>query len=48
MRCPGHCDAGGICRFAEWRISRKWDAHPIATLEVLPDDEGEGGEEATP
>ena len=48
MPCPGHCDASGICRFAEWRINRKWEAHPIVTLEILPDDEDAGAEEATP
>ena len=46
--CPGHCDARGICRFADWRIRRKWEAHPIAALEVLPDDEAAGEEEAKP
>jgi ATP-dependent helicase/DNAse subunit B len=38
--CPGHCDFDGICRYAEWRIRRKWDAHPIAELEEIGDDAG--------
>jgi len=33
--CPGACDFTGLCRFAEWRIRRKWDAHPIPELALL-------------
>jgi len=38
--CPKHCDFRGICRFAEWRLRRKWEAHPIAELEPLGDADG--------
>ena len=41
--CPEHCDFQGICRFAEWRLRRKWEAHPIAELEPIGD--VDGGEE---
>ena len=37
--CPGHCDYHGICRFAEWQSTRKWEAAPIPELELLPDDD---------
>ena len=36
--CPGRCDFKPICRFAEWRIQRKWQAHPIEALDVIADD----------
>ena len=36
--CPDHCDFKTICRYAEWRIQRKWDAHPIEALDVIADD----------
>jgi len=41
--CPEHCDFQGICRFTEWRLRRKWEAHPIAELEPIGD--AAGGEE---
>ena len=44
--CPGRCDFDGICRYAEWRIRRKWEAHPIAELEEIGDAGGDRGEEA--
>ena len=39
-----NCDYGEICRFAEWRLRRKWEAHPIASLAPL-DAEGAEAEE---
>jgi ATP-dependent helicase/nuclease subunit B len=45
--CPGHCDMGGICRYAQWRIDRKWREHPIDGLEpIVPAAEDSGDEEA--
>jgi len=43
--CPGRCDFNGICRFAEWRIQRKWQANPIPELALLADAAGDGGED---
>ncbi len=37
--CPGHCDFQTICRYAEWRVERKWEVHPIEALAVLSDDD---------
>ncbi|MGB3087139.1 MAG: PD-(D/E)XK nuclease family protein, partial [Phycisphaerae bacterium] len=42
-----NCDFQEICRYAEWRIMRKWDANPIAEL-AIPADEAEAGEEDEP
>ena len=42
--CPGHCDFSEICRYAEWRIERKWQAHPIAELERIEDKTADAGE----
>ena len=42
--CPGHCDFSGICRFAEWRVQRKWEANPIPELACLTDAADDGGE----
>ncbi len=42
--CPAHCDFSEICRYAEWRIERKWKAHPIAELEPIADKADEAGE----
>jgi len=35
--CSGYCAFHEICRFAEWRIQRKWDLHPIAQLDLIAD-----------
>jgi ATP-dependent helicase/DNAse subunit B len=43
--CPIHCGFSEICRFADWRIRRKWELNPIAGLEQI-DDEAPGAEEA--
>ncbi|MFO8014100.1 MAG: PD-(D/E)XK nuclease family protein [Phycisphaerae bacterium] len=45
--CSNHCAFQTICRFAEWRIERKWEAHPIPELDVLPEDDetADAGEE---
>ncbi len=43
--CPGHCDFSGICRFARWRIQRKWEANPIPELETIGDRTDSGGED---
>jgi len=45
--CPGHCDFHEICRFAEWRVRRKWQLDPLAPLELIEDEAAEG-EEAAP
>ena len=42
-----NCDFQEICRYAEWRIMRKWEANPIAEL-ALPADEAEEDEEGEP
>jgi hypothetical protein len=34
--CSGRCDFQEICRFAEWRIRRKRQLHPIEALEPIP------------
>jgi RecB family exonuclease len=44
--CPEHCDFHEICRFAEWRIQRKWRLHPLALLEPIADDDA--GREGQP
>jgi len=41
--CPDHCDFKAICRFAEWRIQRKWEAHPIPELAPLPPADEDAG-----
>jgi len=43
--CPGHCDFSGICRFARWRIQRKWEANPIPELKVIAGGAEGGGED---
>ena len=43
--CPGHCEFQDICRFAEWRIQRKWEAHPLRELERIRDEAEEGEED---
>ena len=45
--CPKYCDFQGICRFAEWRLRRKWEAHPIAELEPIGDAAGADEEDET-
>jgi ATP-dependent helicase/nuclease subunit B len=45
--CPEHCDFQGICRFAEWRLRRKWEAHPIAQLESIGDADSGDEEDET-
>jgi ATP-dependent helicase/nuclease subunit B len=47
QKCPDLCDFAGLCRYAAWRIDRKWELHPLEPLAVLADDEGKG-EEAEP
>lgn len=42
--CPGHCDFHGICRYARWRIERKWQAYPIAELDRIEDVSGDAEE----
>jgi ATP-dependent helicase/nuclease subunit B len=42
--CSQHCDFQTICRYAEWRIERKWKANPIPLLDVLPPDETAGAD----
>ncbi len=44
----GRCDFAGICRYAEWRSQRKWEASPIPALAPLPDGEDETGADAPP
>lgn len=46
VKCPGHCDFQGICRYSEWRIQAKWDAHPLAGLENLAPSAAGADEEA--
>ncbi len=43
-----HCDFAAICRYAEWRVRRKWTAHPIEALRDLSDEArpDTGGEDA--
>ena len=41
--CPDHCDFKAICRFAEWRIQRKWESHPIPELAPLPPADEDAG-----
>ena len=43
--CSGYCDFHEICRFAEWRIQRKWEQHPIAQLEMIADGDDSGEDE---
>jgi len=43
--CPEHCDFQGICWFAEWRLRRKWEAHPIGLLASLAEEDEETDEE---
>jgi len=43
--CPKYCNFQGICRFAEWRLRRKWEAHPIGPLASLAEEEEETDEE---
>ncbi len=33
--CSAFCPFRDICRYAEWRIRRKWEANPVPELEVL-------------
>ena len=40
--CSGYCDFRGICRYAQWRIQRKWEANPIGEVAVIADDDGTG------
>ena len=35
--CSDYCDFREICRFAEWRVERKRQLHPIAQIEVITD-----------
>ena len=35
--CPGYCHFHEICRYAKWRVSRKWELHPIPELAVVKD-----------
>jgi superfamily I DNA/RNA helicase len=50
--CSDRCDFHEICRFAEWRLRRKWQQHPIPGLEVdvpeagAAEDAGDAREEA--
>ena len=44
--CSGYCAFQEICRFAEWRIQRKWDLHPITQLELIADCDEDGEEES--
>ena len=41
--CSGYCAFQEICRFAEWRVERKWKLHPIAQLDLIAD--AGGGED---
>jgi hypothetical protein len=43
--CSGVCDFEGLCRYAEWRVERKWELNPIEQLRSLADT-GEDDEEA--
>jgi RecB family exonuclease len=36
--CAAHCPFQEICRYAEWRIRRKAEAHPIPPLAVLDEE----------
>jgi len=42
--CSGYCPFQEICRYAEWRVDRKWDLHPIVQLDLIADAD-EGGED---
>jgi len=42
--CSGRCDFQEICRFAEWRIRRKRQLHPIEALEPIPDEASDAEE----
>ena len=42
--CPNYCDFGEICRYAEWRIERKWQLHPIAELAPIADESAQAEE----
>ena len=44
--CSEFCDFEGLCRYAAWRIDRKWDQHPLEPLQVIAGDADEAGEEA--
>lgn len=37
--CSEYCGAAGICRYAAWQSDRKWDAAPIAELDIIADDD---------
>jgi ATP-dependent helicase/nuclease subunit B len=43
--CPEFCDYKGLCRYAAWRIDRKWEQHPLEQLRVLATDTEPGGED---
>ena len=43
--CSAYCAFQEICRFAEWRVERKWQLHPIAQLDLIADAGGSGGED---
>jgi len=43
-----NCNYGEICRYAEWRLRRKWEAHPIGTLVSLAEEENEETDEEDP
>jgi RecB family exonuclease len=34
--CSDSCDYSAICRYAEWRLRRKWELHPVPGLEAIP------------
>ena len=40
-----NCNYGEICRYAEWRLRRKWEAHPIGTLASLAEESDQADEE---
>jgi hypothetical protein len=44
--CSDSCDYSAICRYAEWRLRRKWELHPVPGLEIIADASAEQGEEA--
>jgi hypothetical protein len=45
--CSEHCGFQTICRYAEWRVERKWKLNPIPELDPLPpgDETADGHEE---
>jgi hypothetical protein len=47
QECSGYCPFQEVCRYAEWRIERKWQAHPIPQLgRIAPAAPADGEDDA--